>query len=38
MEKSIYDALVKEVTPVVDRVGSGDAFMTVDLWLVQISK
>jgi 2-dehydro-3-deoxygluconokinase len=25
--KSIYDAAVKEVTPVVDRVGSGDAFM-----------
>jgi 2-dehydro-3-deoxygluconokinase len=25
--KSIYDATVKEVTPVVDRVGSGDAFM-----------
>ena len=25
--KSIYDADIKEVTPVVDRVGSGDAFM-----------
>lgn len=25
--KSIYDAAVKEVTPVIDRVGSGDAFM-----------
>ena len=25
--KSIYNAAVKEVTPVVDRVGSGDAFM-----------
>ncbi|WP_378187337.1 PfkB family carbohydrate kinase [Aquimarina sp. W85] len=25
--KSIYNASVKEVTPVVDRVGSGDAFM-----------
>lgn len=25
--KSIYSAAVKEVTPVVDRVGSGDAFM-----------
>jgi 2-dehydro-3-deoxygluconokinase len=25
--KSIYQAAVKEVTPVVDRVGSGDAFM-----------
>ncbi|MFV8270969.1 PfkB family carbohydrate kinase [Flavobacterium sp. GT2N3] len=25
--KSIYDAALKEVTPVVDRVGSGDAFM-----------
>ncbi len=26
-KKSIYDADIKEVTPVVDRVGSGDAFM-----------
>ncbi|MCD2258123.1 sugar kinase [Psychroserpens luteolus] len=25
--KNIYDANIKEVTPVVDRVGSGDAFM-----------
>ena len=25
--KSIYNAAVKEVTPVIDRVGSGDAFM-----------
>jgi 2-dehydro-3-deoxygluconokinase len=25
--KSIYKAVIKEVTPVVDRVGSGDAFM-----------
>lgn len=25
--KSIYNAAIKEVTPVVDRVGSGDAFM-----------
>ncbi len=26
-KKNIYDADIKEVTPVVDRVGSGDAFM-----------